>query len=98
MTDSSKHTSSSNPSRTFQEDLLQDLRETAPASESPSSSSRPRVTGTPARDVRQKAPTVELRVTPTRWLAPSMRLATRGHQRVVLSAGPVSVSVDLTRR
>jgi hypothetical protein len=41
------------------------------------------------------SPAVELRVTRNRWLAPSMRLASQG---VVLSAGPISVSVGLTGR
>jgi hypothetical protein len=41
------------------------------------------------------APAVELRVTRTRWLAPSMRLAAKG---LVVNAGPISVSVGLSGR
>ena len=97
MTDSQQPTSSGNRARTFQEDLLQDLQQTAPVSDSPSSRSRTRAPGTAAADARDSAPTVEVRVTPTRWRSPSMRQAAGGH-RMVLSAGPVSVSVDLPRR
>ena len=97
MTDSHDHATPPNRPRTFEEDLLEDLRQTAPVSDSPSSGSRPRGTAAPAADARQSAPTVELRVTPTRWRSPSMRQAAGG-QRMVLSAGPLSVSVDLPRR
>jgi hypothetical protein len=38
---------------------------------------------------------VEVRVTRTRWLSPSMRLASKA---LVVSAGPISVSVGLSRR
>ena len=97
MTDSQQPTPPGHRARTFQEDLLQDLQQTAPASDSPSSGSRTRAPRPAAANGRENAPTVEVRVTPTRWRSPSMRQAAGGH-RMVLSAGPVSVSVDLPRR
>ena len=66
--------------RSLQDDLLQDLRQTAPMPD-------------PVQAGAQ--PGVELRFTRTRWLSPSMRLASKG---LVLSAGPISVSVGLSRR
>ena len=64
-------------SRTLQDDLLR-----GPAADRPDARSAPR----PARPRAKRAPieaggsspAVELRVTRTRWLAPSMRLASKG--------------------
>ena len=80
--------------RTLQDDLLQDLRQTAPMPDPRPGAQRPRATRAPI-EAPATSPAVELRVTRTRWLAPSMRLASQG---VVLSAGPISVSVGLTGR
>jgi hypothetical protein len=97
MTASQNHRHHPIRPRTFQDDLLQDLRHAAPVTDGPSSGSRARVKEMPGAGPRETAPTVEVRVTPTRWLAPSVRQAAGG-QRMVLSAGPLSVSVDLFRR
>ena len=80
--------------RNLQEDLLQDLRQTAPMPDPRPGAARPR----PKPDALQTGagqPAVEVRVTRTRWLSPSMRLASKG---LVVSAGPISVSVGLSRR
>jgi len=73
--------------------LLQDLRQTAPMPDPRPGAARPR----PKPDQLQTGtqPAVELRVTRNRWLSPSMRLASKG---LVVSAGPISVSVGLSRR
>lgn len=81
------------PTRTLQEDLLQDLRQTAPMAD-PTPGTQRRATRPPI-DATTAAPGLELRVTRTRWLSPSMRLASKG---VVLSAGPISLSVALSGR
>jgi hypothetical protein len=76
----------------LQEDLLQDLRQTAPMPDPRPRAQRRR----PARPTLEAGtPGVELRVTRTRWLSPSMRLASKG---VILTAGPISVSVGLSGR
>lgn len=79
--------------RTLQEDLLADLRQTAPMPDPRPAAQR----RTPRRPVEAgtASPRLELRVTRTRWLSPSMRLADRG---LVVSAGPISVSVGLSGR
>ena len=80
--------------RTLLDDLLQDLQQTAPMPDPRPGAARPRQ----APDAMQAGgtqPAVELRVTRTRWLSPSMRLAGKG---LVVSAGPISVSVGLSRR
>jgi hypothetical protein len=80
--------------RSLQDDLLADLRQTAPMPDPRPSAVRPR----PKPDALQTGstqPAVEVRVTRTRWLSPSMRLASKG---LVVSAGPISVSVGLSRR
>jgi hypothetical protein len=79
--------------RTLQEDLLADLRQTAPMPDP-----RPGAQRRPKRapdEPRTTPPGVELRVTRTRWLSPSMRLASKG---LVVSAGPISVSLGLSGR
>ncbi len=81
------------PLRTLQEELLQDLRQTAPMPD-PRPATQRGAKRLPL-EVATAAPGVELRVTRTRWLSPSMRLASTG---VVLSAGPISVSVALSGR
>ena len=81
------------PPRTLQEELLQDLRQTAPMPD-PRQGTQRRAKRPPI-EAASAAPGVELRVTRTRWLSPSMRLAAKG---VVLSAGPISVSVALSGR
>jgi hypothetical protein len=81
------------PPRTLQEELLQDLRQTAPMPD-PRPGKQRRAKRPPIQPAAA-APGVELRVTRTRWLPPSMRLASKG---VVLSAGPISVSVALSGR
>jgi hypothetical protein len=80
------------PPRTLQEELIQDLRQTAPMPD-PRPGTQRRAKRPPIEAAT--APGVELRVTRTRWLSPSMRLASKG---VVLSAGPISVSVALSGR
>jgi hypothetical protein len=85
----SEHT----PPRTLQDELLQDLRQTAPMPD-PRTETQRRAKRPPT-EAATTAPGVELRVTRTRWHAPSMRLASQG---VVLSAGPISVSVALSGR
>jgi hypothetical protein len=76
----------------LQEDLLQDLRQTAPMPD-PQPRAQRRRAARPALEAG--TPGVELRVTRTRWVSPSMRLASKG---VVLTAGPISVSVGLSGR
>jgi hypothetical protein len=79
--------------RSLQDDLLQDLRQTAPMPDPRPGAPRPR----PKRNPMESgtAPAVELRVTRTRWLAPSMRLASKS---LVVNAGPISVTVGLSGR
>ncbi len=96
MTVSENRTSPLIRPRTLQEDLLQDLRETAPAPDPRPDAHQARVKRAPA-EAGEKSPAVELRVTRTRWLSPSMRLACGG-RGLVLSAGPISVSLGLSAR
>jgi hypothetical protein len=86
-------TSPSGRARTLQDDLLQDLQQTAPMPDPRPGAARPRPKRNPMETGRQ--PAVELRVTRNRWLSPSMRLASKG---VILRAGPISVSVGLSGR
>jgi hypothetical protein len=86
-------TSSSGRARTFQDELLQDLQQTAPMPDPRPGAARPRATRNPME--AGTATAVELRVTRTRWLAPSMRLASKG---LVVNAGPISVTVGLSGR
>ena len=87
-------TSPGHSGRSLQDDLLQDLQQTAPMPDPRPGTARPR----PKPDAMQTGatqPAVEVRVTRTRWLSPSMRLASKG---LVVNAGPISVSVGLSRR
>lgn len=87
-------TATSSSGRSLQDDLLQDLQQTAPMPDPRPGTARPR----PKPDALQTGggqPAVEVRVTRTRWLSPSMRLASKG---LVVNAGPISVSVGLSRR
>jgi hypothetical protein len=80
--------------RTFQDDLLQDLRQTAPMPDPRPGAQRPQAKRPPV-EATTSTPAVELRVTRNRWRSPSMRLASKG---LVVSAGPISVSVGLSGR
>jgi hypothetical protein len=80
--------------RTLQDDLLQDLRQTAPMPDPRPGPQRPRAKRPPV-EAGTTSPAVELRVTRNRWRSPSMRLAAKG---LVVSAGPISVSVGLSGR
>jgi hypothetical protein len=86
--------SENTPPRTLQDELLQDLQQTAPMPD-PRMGTQQRRAKRPPIEAATAAPGVEFRVTRTRWLSPSMRLASKG---VVLSAGPISVSVALSGR
>ena len=81
-------------SRTLQADLLQDLRQTAPMPDPRPVAQRPRARRPPIEPTTT-SPAVELRVTRNPWRSPSMRLASKG---LVVSAGPISVSVGLSGR
>ena len=94
MTDSASSMSDRSRPRTLQGDLLQDLQQTAPMPDPRPGPARPRPKRNPMESSAAQ-PAVELRVTRTRWLAPSMRLARKG---LVVNAGPISVSVGLTGR
>ena len=78
----------------FQEDLLQDLRQTAPMPDPRPGATKRRAPRAAAENATA-APGVELRLTRTRWHSPSMRLAAKG---LVVSAGPISLSVGLSGR
>jgi hypothetical protein len=80
--------------RTLQDDLLQDLQQTAPMPDPRPGPARPRPKRNPMESSGAQ-PAVELRVTRTRWVAPSMRLASKG---LVVTAGPISVSVGVSGR
>jgi hypothetical protein len=77
----------------FLEDLLQDLRQTAPMPDPRPGATKRRAPR--AVEAATSAPGVELRLTRTRWHSPSMRLAAKG---LVVSAGPISLSVGLSGR
>jgi hypothetical protein len=87
-------TSPSGRARTFQDDLLQDLQQTAPMPDPRPGAARPRPKRNPM-ETGASSPAVELRLTRNPWRSPSMRLASKG---VVLSAGPISVTVGLSGR
>jgi hypothetical protein len=78
----------------LQEGLLQDLLQTAPMPDPRPAAHRSRPRRTPPPGATQRTPPVELRVTPTRWRAPGLRPGADG-QGLVLSAGPLRVSVGL---
>jgi hypothetical protein len=85
--------------RTLQDDLLADLKGTVPPPIARPASGRGRTTPAknPSRRAQGESPTVELQVTRTRWSTPSVRSAP-GRSGVVLSAGPLRVSVSLLGR
>lgn len=85
-------TSPSSRARSLRDDLLQDLQQTAPMPDPRPVRARPKRNPVQAPATAQA---VELRVTRTRWVAPSMRLAAKG---LVVNAGPISVSVGLSGR
>jgi hypothetical protein len=87
-------TTGTNRPTSFQEDLLQDLRQTAPMPDPRPGATKRRAKRPPA-EAPTTAPGVELRLTRTRWHSPSMRLAAKG---LVVSAGPISLSVGLSGR
>jgi hypothetical protein len=94
MTTPGSSTARTATSRRLQEDLLQDLLQTAPIPATRPESdhlpaSRPGRTGAG----RGATPTVELRVTPRSWAPPSLR-SVPGRPGVVLSAGPIRVSIS----
>jgi hypothetical protein len=80
--------------RTLQDELLQDLRQTAPMPDPRPGPARPRAKRAPL-ETGAASPAVELRVARNPWRSPSMRLASKG---LVLSAGPISVTVGLSGR
>jgi hypothetical protein len=85
--------------RTLQEDLLADLQGTVPPPEPRPASGRGRTTpaALPSRRTSGESPTVELQLTRARWATPSVR-SVPGRSGVVLSAGPLRVSVSLLGR
>lgn len=96
MTDTQDRTPRPSRPSTLQDDLLDDLRRTTPAAAPPPSGPRAGATGTPAPPAPEEESTVPRQITPTRWLAVSLQQAA-GRRRVLLTAGPLSVSIDLTR-
>jgi hypothetical protein len=94
MTASATSASEAPRPRTLQDDLLEDLRQTAPMPDPRPGPPRPRAKRAPL-ETGAPAPAVELRVARNPWRSPSMRLASKG---VVLSAGPISVTVGLSGR
>jgi hypothetical protein len=94
MTTSATSPSGPARARTLQDDLLQDLQQTAPMPDPRPGPARPRPKRNPMESSAAQ-PAVELRVTRNRWVSPSMRLASKG---LVVKAGPISVTVGLTGR
>ena len=79
----------------LQEDLLHDLMHTVPIPGPRSASGRVPAAGSGGGAGRSQAPTVELRVTPTRWTSPSVR-SIPGRPGLILRAGPIRVSLSRT--
>ena len=78
-----------NRSRTMHNDLLQDLRQAAPAALTPPAEDRsPR----PPRLTSLQTPAVELRFTPRRWSAPALR-PLPGRDGLVLHLGAFRLTV-----
>jgi hypothetical protein len=78
---------------TLRDDLLDDLRQAAPMSAVPPTADQsvPVPAGRPdAAD--PETPTLELRVTPRRWSAPSVQLPGAG-VGLVVTAGPLRISL-----
>ncbi len=84
--------------RALQDDLLADLRQAAPMPvgrpepEHPASAPAQR-----AESTDTQTPVVDVRVTPFRWSAPSLRPGGAG-RGLVLTAGPVRISTTGLRR
>jgi len=85
--------------RSLQEDLLADLQGAVPPPAPRPGSGRGRTTpaALPSRRTPREAPTVELQLTRTRWASPSVR-SVPGRSGLVLSAGPLRVSLSLLGR
>jgi len=85
--------------RSLQEELLADLQGTVPPPVARPASGRRRTApaANPSKRAQGESPTVELQVTRTRWSSPSVRSAP-GRSGVVLSAGPIRLSVSLLGR
>lgn len=85
--------------RSLQEDLLADLQGAVPPPAPRPASGRSRTTpaALPSRRTPREAPTVELQLTRTRWASPSVR-SVPGRSGLVLSAGPLRVSLSLLGR
>jgi hypothetical protein len=76
-------------SRTMHNDLLQDLRQAAPAALTPPAEDRsPR----PPRRTSLQTPAAELRFTPRRWSAPALR-PLPGRDGLALHLGPFRLTV-----
>ncbi len=79
--------------RTLQADLLADLREAAPTPIArPEVDDSASVAAKPSDATVPETPTLDVRVTPRRWSAPSLRRGGTG-TALVLTAGPVRVSI-----
>jgi hypothetical protein len=83
---------------TLRDDLLDDLRHAAPMSavqptaDQPAADQPVPVSAERPDATDPETPTLELRVTPRRWSAPSMRLPSSG-VGLVVTAGPLRVSL-----
>jgi hypothetical protein len=92
MTTAEQSTPRSGRTRTLQDDLLEDLRRAAPMPAAAPAADLPVLQ--PAErpgPADPETPTLELRVTPRRWTAPSARLL--GGSAFVIGAGPVRLCV-----
>jgi hypothetical protein len=79
--------------RTLQEDLLDDLRQAVPSPVARPSSDHPVPTPAERRDLTDpEVLTVELRLTPRMWSAPSVRRPAGG-AGLVMEAGPLRLHV-----
>ncbi len=96
MTTMARTTTPSPRPRRLQDDLLADLRQTAPLPIARPERSRPASAPASAPAERREStdsrtPTIDVRVTPLRWSLPSLRPRTGG-KGLVLTAGPIRVS------
>jgi hypothetical protein len=82
--------------RTLQEDLLEDLRSTAPVAAAPRRQGRP-ASSRRAPTTVDPSPAVELQLIPTQWTSPRLR-SVPGGSGVLLSAGPIRLSLSLPGR
>jgi hypothetical protein len=87
MTDHHRNVSVS-PGTTLQDELLEDLRLTAPVPAAPPAVDRPVAA---ARTEPGGTPTVLLRLTPLRWSRPSRQAGPGRPAGITLSAGPVQI-------